>query len=376
LNGFDRPSLFSYLLGSIDFHHISQRSALSVSYTGGGTLSTYQNSAVQQLQISEQIQGRRWSLLFADNASFLSQSPFELGGIGALAFVNNVPGLDLQQLSPFLNVSLIPNQTVPTFMVPRLSNVAAAQVTYDLSPRSSWTASASYGTLHFFGGNYIDSTNPAFQAGYNYLLSPASSIAVVYRFNLFRFTHFPQRLEDHVAEIVYGRYLTGRMSLQIGAGPSFTQLRGLLTGNSQRPSWALNASLNYRLDRTRMLLRYDHLVTGGSGVFVGAQTSQVEAAIEHELNRQWTSLVSLGYAANRDLVPVTSDLGKGPSNSWYAGAQFTRKLRPGTTLFFGYSAHLQVTQRDPCPGPPCGRKFIGQDVSAGINFSLRPVSLN
>jgi hypothetical protein len=50
----------------------------------------------------------------------------------------------------------------------------------------------SYGMLNFLGAGYINSTERALQTGYNYLLSPQSSIAVIYRYDDFRFMYLPR----------------------------------------------------------------------------------------------------------------------------------------------------------------------------------------
>jgi hypothetical protein len=336
--------------------------------------SSYLNSAIQDLEFSYGYRWRRWSLLVGDQVSLLSESSFGFGGVGGLAFLNGgslfgpggVPG-------PFLNPSLNPNQTIPTILVPRLSNTAVAQLEYTLSPRSSWTASGSYGMLNFLGAGFINSAEGVFQTGYNYSLSPQSSVAVIYRFDAFRFTHLPQKIEDHLVQFGYARYVTGRMSIRLAAGPSMEMLRGVLTGFANRLSWALDSSLGYQLDDTTLLLSYDHLVTGGSGVLVGAQTGQLEATVERKLTPRWQGSASLGYATNRSLIATTTNLGKQQFNSWYAAVRFNHQLRPGTAFFVGYGARRQAMNAAACATLTCGTSLVGHEVSVGFNFGLRPV---
>ncbi len=196
---------------------MSDRSQLLVHYTGGALLSSYLNSAIQDLEVSYNFRWQRWSLLMGDQASYFSESSFGFGGVGGLEFLNGN-----YQFAPgglLLSASLSPNQTIPTIIVPRLSNTAVSQIEYTLSPRSSVTASGSFGMLNFLGAGYINSINGLFQTGYNYLLNPQSSIAVIYRFDAFRFTNLPQGIEDQVLEFGYGRYVTGRLSLRLATGP-------------------------------------------------------------------------------------------------------------------------------------------------------------
>jgi hypothetical protein len=367
--GFGQPTDLTYLLGTLDLNRATNRSELVLHYTGGGLFSSYSSSAIQDLEFSYNYKWQRWSLLLGDQVSFLSQSPFGFGGVGGLEFLSGSP------FGPggFLSSLLGPNQTIPTIIVPRLSNTVVSQIEYSLSPRSTWTASAAYGTLNFFGISFINSTDVLFQTGYNYSLSPTSSIAVIYSFEDFRYPQFPQTIAYHVVKLGYSRYVTGRLSFQVSAGPSAELLRGVITGFENNISWALNSSLNYRWDRTTLLLSYDRLVTGGSGVLVGAQTGQLQATIDRKLNARWHVSTSLGYATNGSLIPNSATLGIPRYNSWYAAARFNHQIRPGTSLFVSYGAGLQAKYSSGCTTPNCATNFVSHQFSAGFTFGLRPV---
>lgn len=366
-SGYSRPATLTYLLGTLDLDRVSERSDLLLHYTGGAMLSTYLNSAIQNLEFSYTHKWQRWSLMVGDQTSYLSESPFGFGGVGGLAFLNG--GVPV----PFLNPALDPNQTIPTIIAPRLSNTLVSQIEYKFSPRASWTGSGSYGMLNFLGAGYINSTERALQTGYNYLLSPQSTIAAIYRYDVFRFTYLPQSIENHVAELGYARYITGRLSFHLAAGPSVELFRGFLTGSAKRLSWAMDSSLSYRMDRTTFLLSYAHLLTAGSGVLIGARTSQVEAAMERSLSPKWQASASLGYANNRSLVHTAASLGQEQYNAWYAAVRFNRQLRPGTSFFVSYGARLQATNAITCPLGNCGTNSIGHEISAGFNFGMRPI---
>jgi hypothetical protein len=371
-SGFSQPSAFYLLLATLDLNHASDRSELLLHYTGGGMFSSYLNSAVQELQFTYNFKWQRWALLLGDDASYLSESPFGFGGVGGLGLLTGD--------SPFgpggpLSSILGPNQTIPTIIVPRVSNTALAQIEYKLSPRSSWTASGSYGTLNFLGVDFINSAETLFQTGYNYSLNPRSSIAVIYRFDDFRFTQFAQSIENHVMQIAYGRNVTGRLNWRVAAGPSVVMLRGPLTGYGNNVSWAVDGSLNYKMDRGALQLSYDHVVTGGSGVLVGAQTGQVQATMERSLSPKWQGTASLGYATNGSLLPPGASLEKQNYSSWYAVARLDHQFRPGTVLFVSYEAQLQALNTAACGAANCGGTSIAHEFSVGFNFGLRPISL-
>jgi len=371
-SGFSEPALFNYLLATLDLNHASDRSELLLHYTGGGMLSSYLNSAIQEVEFTYSYKWQRWTLLVGDDASYLSASPFGFGGVGGLDLLTGD--------SPFgpggpLSSILGPNQTIPTIIVPRLSNTAVSQIEYKVSPRSSWTASGSYGMLDFLGVDYINSTETLFQTGYNYSLNPRSSIAVIYRFDDFRFTQFSQSIENHVMQLAYERNVTGRLNWHVAAGPSLVMLRGVLTGYGNNVSWAVDGSLNYKMDRATLQLSYDHLVTGGSGVLFGAQTGQVQATIERPLSPRWQGSASLGYATNGSLVPAAATLTKENYNSWYATIRLNHQFRPGTALFVSYQAQLEALSPGGCTTPTCGGSSIAHEFSVGFNFGLRPISL-
>jgi hypothetical protein len=371
-SGFSEPALFNYLLATLDLNHASDRSELLLHYTGGGMLSSYLNSAIQEVEFTYSYKWQRWTLLVGDDASYLSASPFGFGGVGGLDLLTGD--------SPFgpggpLSSILGPNQTIPTIIVPRLSNTAVSQIEYKVSPRSSWTASGSYGMLDFLGVDYINSTETLFQTGYNYSLNPRSSIAVIYRFDDFRFTQFSQSIENHVMQLAYERNVTGRLNWHVAAGPSLVMLRGVLTGYGNNVSWAVDGSLSYKMDRATLQLSYDHLVTGGSGVLFGAQTGQVQATIERPLSPRWQGSASVGYATNGSLVPAAVSLVKENYNSWYATIRLNHQFRPGTALFVSYQAQLEALSPGGCTTPTCGGSSIAHEFSVGFNFGLRPISL-
>ncbi|MHB8499942.1 MAG: hypothetical protein ACYDCG_05685 [Candidatus Acidiferrales bacterium] len=366
------PTDFNYLLGTLDLNRASDRSELLVHYTGGGMFSSYFNSAIQDLEFSYNFKWQRWSLLVGDGVSYLSESPFGFGGVGGLDFLSgNSP------FGPggFLSSILGPNQTIPTIMVPRVSNTAISQIEYKLSPRASWTASGSYATLDFLGVGYINSAEALFQTGYNYSLNPRSSIAVIYRFDDFRFTQLPQVIENHVVQLGYERNVTGRLNWHVAAGPSVVMLRGALTGYGNQVSWALDAALDYKMNRTTILLSYDHLVTGGGGVLVGAQTGLVQATIDRKLSPRWQGSASLGYATSGSLIPLSANLANERLSSWYAVARLDHQFRPGTAFFVSYEAQLQAVNTGACTTPNCGTNTITHEISVGFNFGLRPISM-
>ncbi len=382
LNDYNGASSLTYLLGHLDLHHVSSRSELVLDYTGGGMASTAGsdlNSAIQDLKLSDSFEWQRWSLLLGDEGSYLSRSAFGFGGVGGLGFLGGISqfgsGGVLGGTLPFLNTFVTPNQTIPTAIAPQLSNTVFSQVQYQLSPRSSWTAAGSYGLLRFVDAGYVNSSNALFQTGYNYQVNPVTSLAVLYRFDAFQFANLAQGVDDHVVQVGFAHRVTGRLSFQLAAGPNLATFRETLTGPTTDLTWSADTSITYQLARTALSLRYDHLLTAGSGVLVGAQTNQVQGAISHTLSRTWQGSLAFGYAGNRSLPQTTANSVQESFNYWYAAIQADHQFRPGMAIFFGYGVSLQGSNTAVCAAPNCGSNFISHTLSLGFNWGLRPVAL-
>ncbi len=384
-SGYDNVTSVSYLLGRLDLHHVSGRSQLLLDYVGGAAISnpgTNTNSTIQDLVFSESIDWRRWSVLLAEQASYLSDSYFGFGGVGGLGFLGNVSPSGLGgapgAAAPSLQTVLTPSQTIPTTRVPRLSSTVVGQAEYYLSRRSSWTAAGSYGLLRFSHAGYTNSSNALFQTGYNYQIDRQSTIAILDRFETFRFTHLAQGIDDQVVQLSYARRVTGRLMFQVAAGPDMQFFQAPLSGSSSRLSWSLHSGLNYQLRDLSLQTSYDHFVTGGSGVLFGSQADQVQGTVARDLTRTWQGSMSVGYARNRSLPQTMLNLGQPSFGDWYGSVRLNHRLRLGTDLFLAYGARLQGTNTNTsvcAGGPTCGTNSISHEISLGFNWGLRPIAL-
>lgn len=387
-SGHGPVSSVSYLLGRVNLEHSAGHSELFLDYAGGGTLSndgSSGDSVIQDLEFSDRFQWQRWSLLVGDETAYLSQSPFGFGGVGGVGFLGGIfqsgSGGIGSANAAFLNPAITPSQTISTADVARMSNLSVTQLDYKLSGRSSWTAAGGYALLHFFGSGYVNSSNLLFQTGFNHQIGPLDSIAVLYRLDDYRFSHLAQGIEDHVAELSYARRITGRMSFQFAAGPELEVFKGAVIGSSNQLSWTVNSSLNYQYTRTSLSLTYDHLLTAGSGILVGAETDQVQAALNRPLSQTWQGRLSLGYASNRALAQTsTSVIQTNPSqprfNYWYGTVQFSHQVRTGIDLFMAYQAQLQGSATAACGSATCTGSSVTHELSFGLNWGLRPIPLH
>lgn len=369
----------TYLLGRVNLVRTSGLSRLSVDYLSGATLSNSRNdgsSVIQGLHVADTFSWRRWSLLLGDQMDYLPDTPFGFGGVGGLSGfgaggLGGLPG----GTQPTFRPELLPSQTIPIARVSRISNTVVTQANYQLNARSSLTAFQSYGILRFLDANFLDSSQSTLQAGYNYQVNSAETLAVIYRFTAFRFPHQEQGIDDHIVRLSYARRVTGRLSAQISAGPEVVRGRRA-AGANQRVSWNLSSAVNYQLPRISFGVNYDRSVTGGSGVLAGAETSQVQASVSRNLSRAWQGTLGLGYANNRALSQATgANVNGGARNNWFTSIRVSRRLGRGRDFFLAYSVRVEGTNNAGCAGLNCGQTALGHQISIGFHWAMRPVVL-
>jgi len=313
-------------------------STLSANYSGGGYFSTDKgqgNGQYQQLAANYEIDGRRWQVLFVDEFSYLPESSFGFGGPSSLS----TPGVagTLAVPLPALQTGYVPGQTILT-TGPRYSNSSAVQLTYKESARGSITLAGVFGILRFINPGNINSDTEMLNAGYDYSITRRDSIGFMYRFGAYRYPGGPQALGDHVIQFEYGRKITGRMALKVTGGPEVTTFRVPIGSLTERISGSGSASLMYSFARSNVALTYSHGVNGGSGVFSGASSDQVNATFSRQLTRVWNGNMNFGYAKNRQ---ISSASGPPTFDTWFAGGGLSRSLGHMAYFSLGYQAQIQ-----------------------------------
>src|SRR6267143_59395 len=363
----------SIVTGKFSLLEAWSRAQLAVNYSGGASFSSDSaqgNSQFQQLGLVETFDWGRWQLHFLDQFSYLPEAQFGFGAGTALS----IPGIGgpLAPPLPGLESSNVPNQSVFTTFGPRYSNSFAAQAAYTVSPRGSITAAGTYGILRFIEAGNIESNNANFDVGYNYILTSADTLGVQYRFSGYRYIGNPQAIDDQVVQFMYGRKITGRMALQVYGGPDVTTLRVPVNNSTNRVSESGGASLSYALNRVSMALTYDLGVSGGSGVFAGANTNQLQFSLGRQLSREWAASLNLGYSRNRSVVSTPSSQAY---NSWYVGGGLSRPVGRNANFTIGYTAQIQTSNQVVCAAGVCSTNFTSQQITLGLQWHTRPFVL-
>lgn len=368
------------LFGGLTLHKVTPHSQLNLSYLGGRSFSTEAdqfNSMTHTFGLMERWSRARWSGALTDQLAYLSESL--LGGAnspdqGAAAGTTNLSPTFLSNLTAFTNQGT------------RLSNSAVFELDYQASSRSSYTFLGSYDFLHFFGPALVNSTTAQGQVGYNYQLSHRDTIAVLYRFAALRFHGNSQSVNDHSAQIAYGRQIRERLAFRLGAGPEISLIQDPKLGTGVHPSWTVDASLIYQLERTSLGLFYDHSVTSGSGLFFGSTTDQVSGSLDRQLSRMWSVSFNGGYARNTGLTSTSLPSTTGSTSSslpssnttfdsMFGGVRVARVLGRNASFFVNYWARYQTSNSVGCTGPNCASSLTGQQVAVGFSWHPNPIPL-
>lgn len=362
----------SYIAGNLSLLQSWTHSQLAVNYSGGGYLSSDKvqgDGYFHQLGIVQAFEWRRWQLSLIDQSSYLPRSEFGFGASSNLA----TPGVggSLSPSLPGLQAGCQADQSIFSATGPRFSNSAAAEVVYLASARGSVTLSGCYGDLHFFEPGNIDTNNLLFGTGYNYALSRKDTIGVLYRFVGFRYGTNPQAIDDHVAQLAYGRKVTGRLALQLFVGPEATSFRVPVGGSSGGVRVAGGGNLTYALTRTNLSLSYNHGVTGGSGLFTGASTDGLQGTVNHQLSRIWNGNVSFGFTINGALGVANPSSVSRTYDSWFVGGGLARPLGRNAGMTLGYEAYRENSSLPGC-GATGSCAYIQHLVSLGFQWRTRP----
>jgi len=369
-------------LGGVDIHQTSGTSQLMLSYTGGGMFSNESDvpsGSVQELGLSDHITFRRSAVSFFDQLYYLPEAGLGFGGVGGLPLTG---GGSTGLSSGFSNA-----QSILSGYGQNLENSSVFQFEGFLTPRSSITMDAGYSLLHFFGNNLLNSGDLTFQGGYNYQMSEHNTLALSYAFSQISYSNGPSTLIDtHSLQATFGRRVTGRLALQIGAGPEFAIYdeganpsggtgggSGVSSGSSTHAYWSVNSALNYQFQRTALGLDYSHGVGAGSGVLAGSIVDMVTGSLTHRMSRTFSSGLTGGYARNSALPIAGIQFSGRNYDYWFAGASLARPLSETVALTLSYQMQYQTSSSSFCIGTSCGLSVVRHLISVGVSWHERPL---
>jgi len=354
--------------GTMNLDATWARYHLILFYNGGENVyepSSEMDASYHNIVFSQEVRWRRWLWRIGDNLSVAPQAGLaglDSGGPGLLGQV---------QIPTSLVAFTAPGQTILTGQVTRLEDNAYTDVDYEITRRMTITFSGSYGALHFLHSGYIDSNQYGGRVGLDYALDPKDSIAFIYQYAQAGFTGLGNQMQSHLAEVAFGRKITGRLAFQIAGGPEYISLSDFGPQSGGSLSWGAFAALAYNLQHTQFTLDYIHGLTAGSGVFRGSENHTVATTVSHNFSRNWSASLNAAYSFNKNLAPSAGQLAQ--ANIGSAGANLTRLLGRYFSLSWAYEYQQQFGVVGSCPVTNCGVTAPRQVGTVAVNWHLQPV---
>ena len=364
--------------GNLDLELASVRHALTISYNGVGIANSRNGiseiTSSHQLGFRESISGHRWTLTLSDALGYTPESPFGnsiFNGTGTSGF-NPAYGSGLAN-------NLIPNDSIltPGFASSQLNNTVGGEIEYRLGPRTSLTAQGSFGTLRYLGGNFLDNNQYSAGFGLTRRVTAHDTVGVTYLHAGYDVPNEAGHTTNHTDSVLidYGRLLTGRLGLQVSAGPqTWTDI------NDRRVSWTSNTRLNYQRGRNVLGASYVANTGGGSGVYGASFYQSMQFSLTRRITPRWNTTIASGYgrssAVLKSFSAVNSNLTSSSAiNTYFAQFLVDRRLGRSASIQFNYNFQKQDTPSN-CKGLECtvwgGSRHV---FGVNLNWHFRPVRI-
>ena len=307
-----RSSTVSNGLGSLELKRLWSNYDLSLSYLGGVGYYNVGGVGVKQIEelgLSQKITWKRGELgirtlsyqpegTFGSSYGSIASAGAGLSGVAAL-----FGGAGLGALG----------------QVPRIMNLGLIDAVQNLTPKSSITATAGYGFVHFLdnepgtGSSFIGNGQLTAEVAYDRLLGPHDQAAIMYAYQAFSFST-GVNFHSHVIQLMWGHRISGRMDFLCSAGPQFTQINNVLTAVSSPTSADTIPPCQLGGSLTSLVLECptSDFRVGAAGGLATVQVSQNKPRPElRSLPHEWGRLLcrfGQRYRSPDGLPPFGSDL--------------------------------------------------------------------
>ena len=363
----------SSIIGELELRRVSRSRLFTMRYQGGGMFNAYgsnvailggRSSNFQRLGLTQKLDFGRWSLFFSDEAGYTSSSAFG-GGANAGAALIGPAGLAGGANLAGLNPTLVPAQNLLTQVGSQVTNSAVVETDYILNARSTVTVTGNYIILKSPDGNLIGSNQEGVSFGYNRKLTARDTVGISYGFTQIGYEDLDTRTRNHIAQLLYGRRVTGRLSLQLGAGGGITQVHSAVLSQNLT-LWNAQANLHYLVHHMDFTAAYARNVTAGSGVQLGANSDVLSGGFSRPFLRRWLTTTTVGYSRNSGLIAGDT------YSTFFANAGVERRLGLYSGVFASYSFQRQAGL---LLCPTCGDQSIRHLFTVGFDWGFRPIRM-
>jgi len=356
--------------GGLNFNRVWDRYRMTAIYSGGETFNRGYfnlNSPFHNLTFIQEIDWARWHLLLRDDFIASPGAAFTGSGMGGPGIIAQVAST-LESSLNSIGQGFVPSETIQTGNATRYRNAVLGQAEYSFSRRSAFTVAASYGLLQFTAGSFISSRMLNAQAGYDYMLDSADSIALLASYGKIDYAGTSTSTTNYLGALAYGRRITGRWAFQVAGGPE--QIRtSSASGGFQLWYASVSSALTYERRRNGYSLSFMRGLDAGSGVFQGAKSNIFTLTAHRQFTRHWTGSVTGGYAINSSIAPA--GVASARFDNWFVGGSFGRQLGLHALIAFNYGVQKQNSSAA-CPVTGCGVNGLQQSFGMTVNWHLRP----
>lgn len=348
---------------SVDLGYLSasESSPLSVLYSGGYLINTSQPSAFfDSIDIAKTIQKKHWNLAARDSFRYLPESP--TGGFAGLSGLGN-PGF------PPVGSVGGSGQGIVTQFATQVDNIANGIFGIPVTGDTAFNLTGSYSILRFpSASSAIENDAYSWGGGVAHRIDARNAVTADYTYRKFTFLSLNRSFVLQDVTAGYTRQWTRKVTTHLAAGPQYTS-GSLLPANSSTLSYTANAQITYGGARSTLSADYLHGTGSGSGVTYGAQNDSARVTAAHQLSRQMTGSVTLGYARSQGLAFLASKSFN--ASSLIGTAQLNRELTPSINAFASYTAANQSISGFASGVAPLNG--LSQVIGFGVSFSPRPI---
>jgi hypothetical protein len=388
-----RPAIHSVTRGlaGLTMQRLWSRYQLAAAYVGGAGFYNVSGIGIMQiheLQAQQSVLWKTGQFNVRNSFSYLPEGSFGYGSYGGaggfqlgLGGIGEGMGMIGSGFGGHYG-ALGSDQFGSLGQSPHITNVTVADVVENLTPRSSVTAAASYGLLHFTDNNalnLIGSRQLGGQVGYDYALGPKDQIAVSAGYMAF---HFPgivgaDNINSDIVQLLYGHRVSGRMDLVVGAGPQWTQIHDPISGTTNRLTATGRFTLGYRLRKASLSASYERFDTSGSGFFAGGQSDVATFGATRPLGRKYNVMANVGFARTRRLQNVLVGVNANSFDYGFAGFALRRQFNYNWGAFLAYQWNDQILDSSFCTaGIPCNRIAVRHVLTIGVDWHFHPIRLD
>jgi hypothetical protein len=342
--------------GSFNFRRSRNMGELDFSYIGGGLL--YQrldtfNQSFHRAKYEQTIRRPRWSIVGSGEFEYLPDAPLFVFGAGE-------------------NGSSLPPSLLPNDLVlignnqPRYSSLGLVEATHSLTPRSSVTASFSYGQLKFVNGGYKGNSSYDYSLGYNHQLTRKQTVGVRYLDKRFKFENSPVTVISRSPAFVFEDRALNRFMAHFEAGPEMYSISGAPYRPVTHWTWALDTGLGYTVRKSTFSLNYAHGTSSGSGVLVGSELHTATARVEQQISQSWYASAEGSWSRDVAITPGLAALSN--LTVGMGGVELDHRIFATESVYLRYT-YANENRPPSCTLASCAIGLNRQVVELGLKLS-------